>query len=111
MSVEQALVGEAQKFAAELTKRVPGLWDELARLEKQKAEIESKRAEIETKLANAQSASSRYQAYEGRRGDGSFRCPKCWICDHVDSTAFGPTGSRESGREVYSCRCGFRFLY
>jgi hypothetical protein len=56
-------------------------------------------------------AIDRYATFQGRRADGSYQCPKCWICNGQDSEAFGPTGAHENGKEVYLCRCDFKFLY
>jgi hypothetical protein len=86
----------AKKFAEDLDKQIPAL-------NKQKDEIDKK-------LDNARNAMSRFDVFKGKRNDGALQCPKCAICDGVDSIV-GPTGRRnESGKEVYSCRCGYSFV-
>jgi hypothetical protein len=60
---------------------------------------------------NVAIALKRYATFDGKRKDGTHRCPKCWMFDRVDSI-LGPTGRKRDREERYPCRrCDFEFYH
>jgi hypothetical protein len=88
----------AKKFADELTEQLP--------------DLKKHKAEVEIDVSNAEQAMDRYSRYKGKRDNGTYQCPQCWICLGVDNNV-GPDGRTkdERGREIWKCvRCDYGFV-
>jgi hypothetical protein len=88
---------DAQKFAYELTKRVPTL--------------KKLKAKVDKDLSNAEQAMDRYSSYKPNHDDGTYRCPQCWVCLGEDRHV-GPTGKRDERlKEIWKCVwCDYSFV-